>query len=592
MVILAIVAIGLVGAVLLPKIWTTTPAGFQPLTKVSLLDKAQAFMLRRSAEKAMARGDHQAAALGWRNALANNMGDPSLARGLLRNAIAADSIPTENLPATVRTSDLLLRLTQTNRADLDLVCTFLDKAQLYGMIPARLEPIAHDLSGNLQAIYAKCIFFQGDFDRYDQLWGELSPADQGRPDMVLTRAAYLAGWREGREASEAEQVLAQAAGNRGPLWSLANRLQMAIAVNKKIPEYYREALERLQETQADNGIDNADYWTLLASVGPRQEAVRMAKQFVLPPRTQSELVRLARAKSALGLEEDALKLMQAHAQYHPTSDEVWLTYAALLSEGNRWEDLRRVALQMRLVPELRNRLEALSYIYEGRADLATAQTDAARLAFNAATNLAFRSAEESSAVAASLLRFGYPTHAQAVLERAASGITNRVLYLDLMSRIAFHLKDEPLMMSTCQALYELDPHNADYANRYAAAMLIRGERLGEAVSLTWGLHTSQPDSEAFRLNHALALVANRRLDEADAMLRQVTFARLQRAEDINSYYQTMFELNFRKRDFATAQRMLDRINWSLLFPSEVDRLSAMQAAMPARGTTSSPVPSA
>ncbi|HOC00168.1 MAG TPA: hypothetical protein PKM43_15670 [Verrucomicrobiota bacterium] len=586
MVVIALVLAVVLSLAVLAKVWPTTPSGFRPRVRVSLLDKVQAYMLRNSAEQAVARGDHEAALLSWRNAFANDMGNPALARGVIRSTTALDPIPTARLGPTVQTSDWLLRLAATNRADLELVCAFYDKAQLYGLANAVLEPFSGELTGRLKPIYVKCLFFQGSFDRYKELYAQLSPAEKAQPDMALIHAAYQAGWGRIGSAPEVNELLDKTARQRGPLWFLANRLEMSISSAQSNPDRYRAALDRLQEAQLDNAVDNADYWMLLVGSGRRAEAVRLAQQFVIPPRNQGELVRLATVKFVLGLKDDALKLMQAFANSYPASDAVWSTYANLLLEAKDWTGLRAVALQMRLLPMLQGRLVPLSYYHEGRADLATAQVEAARRAFDAATNLDFQTPEQSMAVARSLLDLGYATHARSILDRADTTITNRLQYLDLMSRVAIDLRDEALMMSTSKAAYELDSSNIDLANRYAAALLIRGERPGEAVALTLGLLARMPDSNAFRINHALALLMNNRLLDAALLLNQVDSSTLQHKEEFNSYYQALFELRFKRNDHAGAWEMADRMDWSMLFPTEANRLGAMRSALPPR--TASP----
>src|SRR5687767_1739004 len=59
----------------LPKIWVTSPKGFLPVVKISLLDRVQAGSLKRSARKAAAAGRFDEASYAWQAALANNRAD-------------------------------------------------------------------------------------------------------------------------------------------------------------------------------------------------------------------------------------------------------------------------------------------------------------------------------------------------------------------------------------------------------------------------------------------------------------------------------------------------------------------------------------
>src|SRR5215470_17816654 len=75
-----------VGALLfLPKIWVTSPKGFLPVVKVSLLDRVQAWSLKRAGRKAAAAGRYEEASYAWQTAIANNRADTEASRELLRN---------------------------------------------------------------------------------------------------------------------------------------------------------------------------------------------------------------------------------------------------------------------------------------------------------------------------------------------------------------------------------------------------------------------------------------------------------------------------------------------------------------------------
>ena len=71
-------------AILLPKIWPALPEDFSPQIKISLLDKIQAWSLKRGARSAERSGDFDLALSGWRSAWANNPGDVEALRGVAR----------------------------------------------------------------------------------------------------------------------------------------------------------------------------------------------------------------------------------------------------------------------------------------------------------------------------------------------------------------------------------------------------------------------------------------------------------------------------------------------------------------------------
>ncbi|MBI4325180.1 MAG: hypothetical protein HY674_07930 [Chloroflexi bacterium] len=67
----------------LPKIWTTSPDGFMPVIKVSGLDLAQAWSLKRNARRAATAGRLNDASYSWMAAIANNPADPEAIRSFL-----------------------------------------------------------------------------------------------------------------------------------------------------------------------------------------------------------------------------------------------------------------------------------------------------------------------------------------------------------------------------------------------------------------------------------------------------------------------------------------------------------------------------
>src|SRR5262245_31446968 len=71
-------------ALFLPNIWVTSPKGFLPVVKVSLLDRVQAQSLKRTARKASASGRYDEASYAWQLAMANNRADAEASRELLR----------------------------------------------------------------------------------------------------------------------------------------------------------------------------------------------------------------------------------------------------------------------------------------------------------------------------------------------------------------------------------------------------------------------------------------------------------------------------------------------------------------------------
>jgi len=180
-------------AILLPKGFRSTPEGFLPVIHVALLDKIQARSLSKSARSSETAGQMDAAILGWQLAVANDPGDPALARGLV-SLIARQPVPDKrHLRSGASHALWLLRLTRTNRDDLDLAARLFS---LYGQdsyVASLLRPIETNLTAVQAREYLKSQFHLGYMDTFGTTWDRYRKDLENAPDMPLYRAAWEAG---------------------------------------------------------------------------------------------------------------------------------------------------------------------------------------------------------------------------------------------------------------------------------------------------------------------------------------------------------------------------------------------------------------
>lgn len=587
--VLVLVSLGVVAGILLPKVWRTSPPDFMPAIKVSVLDRIQARMLWRSAKKAEAAGNQEHAMAAWREAFANNRGDARLARGLVGCATQSDAQTPENLRGAVQTAEWLLRLTRTNQTDLETCVRFYDKVGLHDMTYAHLAPVEDRMPPALEIPYTKALFFAGKTEAFDRRWQRLSASQRTNAEVALLRAAYLAMWGPAETAGEGLEALAKAAEAKGAKGGqhvpFALRLLLAVCTYRGDAVGYGEALDRLADLHQDTAGDHAIHWRLLAVTGRRDEAIRLAKDYVFPPRSASDLARLSRTYALLGMNDEALKTFDRYARTLGYTEDVWLTYADVLVDAQEWEKLRGVALQMRAMPRFRKTLDALSRYYEGRADLGSGRTNAASTAFEQAATANFVDLTQAYDTAKSLLALGYPQHAKTLIEKIempdGTDRTNRMRVLNLEFEVGMALQDEAVIVRAARAAHALDPRNIILSHRYAAALLIEGKNPDEAIRFTRDLRDQFPSSRAALLNHAYALLLSRRPDEAEGQLKALDPASLG-ATHINTYYQALFELRVQREQYPAAWEAFDRINMTELFPCERARLKAISDKLPPR----------
>ncbi len=200
-------------ALFLPKIWRASDPDFRPVIKVSGLDLMQAWSLRRTAEKALAAGNFDEASYAWQSALANNRADPDLVRGALRT-ILKDPKRAQRSNQAAQEAFWLLKLTGTNIADLELASQVLAEFNFYEAILPLIEPRRDQLTPSLAAIYLKGLFNQGAMAAFDARWVELVDKVKDNAELVLFRAAYLAGWGPPGTIAEGRQRLNAAVDNQ------------------------------------------------------------------------------------------------------------------------------------------------------------------------------------------------------------------------------------------------------------------------------------------------------------------------------------------------------------------------------------------
>lgn len=591
-------------ALLFPKIWTVTPEGFLPVVKVSLLDRVQARVLARAALKAEAAGRREIAATAWRNAWGNNRARPSLARGLIRNDTHRDHLSPEDLQVTLSVAEWLLRLTATNRADLSLVADFYEKNRFYELIHSLLLPQHESLDPALEPLWVESLFFAGQADEFVAAWERLSPEQRADPKVSLCHDAYLAAMRSGAEAREARDRVGAAAADGSPVRLLANRVLLLVNHHRNDLRGFTNALDQLERSGAASGAEHAAYWLMLAANGRREEARTLARDYAYAPRTSLDILRLTAAYRRLGLEEEAADYLEKYAPY-TTSREVWLSYADLLVYLKDWERLRGAALDMQDLARGQE-LQGPGCFYEAQADLATGRTQAAQRQLERSATAPYPASADALRVARLMLDLNQPEPAKKLLTRGDlkwdkvkwdndQEYRKYLEYLEALFRVAVQLRDDDLLVLATRQAYTAQPRNPDYANRYAAALLIARQQPAQALELTLGILSHFPDSASARINHALALLLNHRPTDAQALLdplrpeiaaqerlddrlraRPLDAEEIEErlraapltAEQIDAWYMATAELNLQLGRPGPAREALMRVGFGAMFPGD------------------------
>ena len=565
-------------ALFLPRIWRTTPSGFLPVIRISGLDMAQAWSLRRSALRSMKDGDVVQAGYAWQAAMARNPGDPELVRGALRYVLELEQPGPQQPGPVIGQAFWLLRLSQTNAADVELVTRAFEKFQLYDLLLGLLGPKEDQLTEAEKAAYLKALFRSGQMDSFASRWEQLKAPSLAAPDLELYYDAYLAGWGPPASAGEARRRLEAALANPDRA-VLANRLRLFVCARVNDAENYLVSLQRLEQAQSDTLLEHVVYWQLLTVLGRQTEARTLLRAFPRPPGSPTEALRLAEIQVALGLREEARQFLEECAARFGNAQEIWVRRAALLQEDQRWEDLREMALQLRQHPKMRDVLAGYSYYLEGCAELGLDRRAVADTVFRKVARHPVENRALALSTARSLLKLGYPAVARDLLLPLEHNFAERADYwLDLLGA-AYQLKEPGLMAAAASAAYRLQPGNVACANNYAASLVVNRDHPEEAVTLTMQILVRFPDSNPAKLNHALALLLNQRNAEAETILKSIDPEKLS-GQEVNSYYLGWFEVCFVQQRYDRAREASERIAAKYLFPNQLKWLESMRQRLP------------
>ena len=186
-------------------------------------------------------------------------------------------------------------------------------------------------------------------------------------------------------------------------------------------------------------------------------------------------------------------------------------------------------------------------------------------------------------VADGLLKAGYPLYARDVLEQLEAAKADDTEYWELVFRAAHELKDAEWLLKASEKTYAAAPGDVVLANRYAAALMTNRTRPNEAVQLTLRILNSYPRSNTAAINHALALLLNKRTAEAKAELRQLDSGSMS-SHELPAYYLALFEVQMNEQAYSEARRSLERIVVANLYPPQRKWLEEQIKLLPATVT--------
>ncbi|MBX3734528.1 MAG: tetratricopeptide repeat protein [Verrucomicrobiae bacterium] len=569
------------GVLMLLKLFRSTPKGFRPDVRMSALDKVQALSLARTARRESEAGRLPEAVLAWQGAIANDPGDPELRRGLLKTLLGPRQPPPRYLNLGLGNAFFLLRLAGTNESDLNLAAQVLSRLGQDNYVMGLLQSSETQLSPDQARAYLKSLFHLQAMDRFGSLWPKYSNSIAGDRDLGLYLTAWQAGWGPPAGLVPALAALESAMTNPATA-TLARQLNLAVAASRSDLRAYESALDGLVDSQQDRLADHLGYWRLLTRTGRRDRAVELAGAYATPPETPSDAGALADALQALGLRDTAIEFLENQLPVFNFSQEVWQRLGDLYVHQELWFELRSLAVRVRTSNRVPIAQAGLTWFWEGLAELKLGREDTARTAMDQAVEHPPADPLTAFRMATGLQHSGFPDHAARLLKRLESDFSDRAAYWLQVVVAAHDARQFDLMHSAAERGYSLATNNPVFINNYAACLLIQRTNAPLAIELTLRRLTASPNDPGANLNHALALIQNGRLDDAERILNRVAKSELSPSNRTVLEF-GRFEVNLRRGNREGAMMAYRRIDLRHLMPPQVRWLEEAYQTLVAPG---------
>ena len=515
----------LAAAVGLPRIWKVTPEGFNPEIRISALDYWQAGHYAREAQQLEHAQSYDQAARVWKQAVANNPGDPAWIRSSLENLMNQPPRNLSRFQQALQQTFWLLQITGTNRQDRVLAVRVLEHFGVDDLLVTVVRQAVPPITPEEKAAQLKALIRLGqpaEYQRELRAWTGTFPPESNLP---LYQSAWQAAWGPPDERSAGWSSLEASAGTPGTRLSTLRLMLLAASIRGDLTRY-EKTLQQLQDEHADEPLHHVRHWALLWAAGRTNDAVVAAQAYNDPPLTAQEVTAQAQALLALGLREDATQFLEHYSAQLGSSGNIWASYAHLLIEEARWPELRALAGQIRQSEAARLSLGGYSWFLEGLALHQLGNEIEAAAAWASVPQYPLRDAGLAFDTARRLMALNSWAPARDLLLTQEATLGQFPDFWRQLVRAGWEMRDLDLIRRAAEKQYVLAPTSPAAQNDLAAVLLIQNSDNDRALELTSRLVRSNPTSLPARINHACALIRNGQTTAAKPLLLSVEAARL------------------------------------------------------------------
>jgi len=565
--------------VMLPRIWRVSPAGFFPIFRVSGVGLLRERLAIRSAEAAEARGDLPQALENWRRAMmANPATVPSKRRFL---ALCVQRGTTDQDPDStrqqVRQSSLLLRLTGTNQADLELTAAVAHAVEWedYTVKTLGRRPLA-ELSPAGRATLAGAFFELDDFPAFRRV----ADADPGLSDPVFVLQKAAVELIMGGTPSSAGWARLESATNNAAQTLLAGHARLVAAAYLSDEPRFNQAWAVLEAAHALRPRDSVLRWQLLSHLGRTEEAASSALAFDLPARTAHEAIQVVRELDRIGLTPKAIRYGETALEQFRSEPVLWREVGRLMVRASPPEILIRFAANLRLVDWDEEQQIGIASYYLGVAEHRLGHTVRADEAFaEAAADPGLRNVPVLALECANTMRqMGYVERAERITQTIQAENANVAGFWPRVLRAARDARSESWLLDSARREYQMSPTSSRAQQQYLDALLLNRTNTSEALKLAQTLRQTLPEDPAqiVALARTQALLGQwenvqRTLQGMDeSTLQSAGLPTLTRYQLVRG--EALVELG-RRREAAV---VLAKVDATQLFPDELQRYQLLR----------------
>ena len=565
MVVLAMLLCG-GGVVSFLKLLPNTPEGFEPKVKVSFFDVLQSKALARSAEKHERAGHVPAARAAWRGVISNTPGAVEPLRRFL-TILQQDEVTLSIARDTFRYGHWLLRLTDNELADLELVAKTLEHGRRYTEVLKLLGSHEESLTDSGQGTALRALFWLGHHERFAERWSEASPILKQDPVMQLYSLAFTA-MRDGDAADYKAFVnLSKQADSYAAAFLPTQRLAIRVHGELGNLSACRRVLEDLKKRRMASFSDHLPYWQLLATQD-RMSEVLQELAATSDPVTEFEAYSIVSLLHKAGHTDESLRVSRQLMEYLGNPLSLWLDHSNLLMETKRWPELKSLAMNVHQSDQLSHLWSTAKY-WEGIAELFLDETEIAEARFKEIAEFPIISPATSLEMVNRLRRLGQNAAAYTVLHQLEEVMTGDQKYWILRCQIAAADKDLAALTESATKAYELDPESVGNINNYVVALLLQRTDPEKALSLSDGLVAGNEDSVAYRLTMVHALIQNDRLSEASEALQRLAGMNVPTADILADYRLALFELAYAQERFEAVIAVNSELDRQFFMPEKI-----------------------